>query len=642
MLEARLIHVPISRLSPIPHGVRKTNGVSIENLAASIAAEGLLQNLNVVPDTDSALSGAEEFQNYQVIAGSRRLKALKHLVDTQVLPADYEVPCRVIAPANALSASLAENAIREPMHAGDEFIAFRDMVDAGLSIEDVAQRFGVTPLVVQRRLKLANVSPKLFELFLQDELSLDQMMALAIVDDHKQQEKAWFKVEHEWQRRPHELRVRLTHKEISLKRDPVARFVGRAAYAAAGGVVHEDLFSNDGEGYVADVDLLQRLAAQKLEAVAEQVRHEAWAWVDVRTKLDYSELNAFTRAEPLSHRKPDDAEKKRIKALTAERVDIEKRLRQMQDDDVEDTTGEGDRLEERAGAIGDELVAMESARAKWDPKVLAQAGAIVTIQEDRLLVHRGLVKGKIKLPKDKKLAGKSSAKGSAAAAAEEPPAGHSQALVGELTTAVSFALTAALIANPGCALIALTHALALDTFYDEPTYDHPVRISTKIGNKLQMPQLQDGGPEVAGNPDIARMASEQSALDALLPDEPEQLLGWLFGEGNPHMVRLLAFCVATSINTMTTREDNPCGVAVCELIGLDMRTRWTPKAANYLSRVSAAQIRAALKEHGVHDDLLATTQGMRKADLVAFAEPLLVNWVPALMRFDHGTAHEGA
>jgi ParB family chromosome partitioning protein len=101
------------------------------------------------------------------------------------------------------------------MHAADEFTAFRDMIDAGKSIEDVAARFGVTPLVVQRRLKLANVSPKLFELFRTDQMKLDQMMALALSDDHKAQENAWFKAAADWQRSAHHLREALTKSELS-------------------------------------------------------------------------------------------------------------------------------------------------------------------------------------------------------------------------------------------------------------------------------------------------------------------------------------------------------------------------------------------------------------------------------------------
>jgi ParB family chromosome partitioning protein len=632
MLEARLINVPLTRLNPIPHGVRKTNGVSIENLAASIAAEGLLQNLNVIPDPGSPLAGAEEYQSYQVIAGCRRLKALRHLVSTKQLPEDHEVPCRVILPAQALSASLAENAIREPMHPGDEFVAFRDMIDAGLSVEDVAARFGVTPLVVQRRLKLANVSPKLFDLFLEDKLSLEQMMALAISDDHKAQEKAYFKAEHEWQRHAHELRATLTRKEISLRKDPIARFVGREEYVRAGGVIHDDLFSNDGDGYITDVELLQGLAAKKLEEVAERVRKESWAWVDVRTKLDYSELHAFTRAEPSGMRKPDDAEKKLVKQLTTERADIEKQLRKIENDEIDDVDGEFERLQERSNAIGSELEALVDARAKWDPKILAQAGAIVTIDDNRICIHRGLVKGKVKLPRDGKLKN-AGAKGSASGEVEDGAIGHSAKLTEELTTAVTFALSAELIANPGCALIALTHTLALHCFYMGSTWEEPVRIG--FNNEMGTPQLQDLGENVSGNPDIVRILAERKALEKLLPKEEEDLFAWLLSPaGNGHMVRVLAFCISTSINVKVPREDQRKGIELAKALGLDMTKRWTPKVDNYLSRVSAPHIRLALKDHGIHDDLIATTAKMKKGELAAFAEPHLAAWVPSVLRFN--------
>jgi ParB family chromosome partitioning protein len=252
--EPRLITIPISHLNPIAHGVRKTNGISIDALAASIAAEGLLQNLTVVPDPEAPLAGAEEFQSYQVIAGSRRLRALRKLVADKVLPNDYEVPCRVIEETQALSASLAENAIREPMHPADEFAAFQFMVDAGKSIEDIAARFGVTPLVVQRRLKLANVSPKLFELFRTDQMKLDQMMALALSDDHKAQENAWFKAAADWQRSAHNLREALTKSELSTDSE-LARFVGVSEYVRAGGGVRRDLFSDKDSGYILDVKI---------------------------------------------------------------------------------------------------------------------------------------------------------------------------------------------------------------------------------------------------------------------------------------------------------------------------------------------------------------------------------------------------
>ena len=79
---------------------------------------------------------------------------------------------------------MAENSGRAAMSVADTVTAFAEMIAAGAGVEDVAVCFGITPLTVQRRLKLAKVSPVLFELFRQDKINLDQLMALAITDDH--------------------------------------------------------------------------------------------------------------------------------------------------------------------------------------------------------------------------------------------------------------------------------------------------------------------------------------------------------------------------------------------------------------------------------------------------------------------------
>ena len=47
------------------------------------------------------------------------------------------------------------------MHPADEYAAMSRLIDEGRSVEDVAAAFGVTPLVVKRRMKLAAVSPAL-------------------------------------------------------------------------------------------------------------------------------------------------------------------------------------------------------------------------------------------------------------------------------------------------------------------------------------------------------------------------------------------------------------------------------------------------------------------------------------------------
>ncbi len=61
------------------------------------------------------------------------------------------------------------------MHPADQFVAFYDLVvKSNLSVEEVAGRFGVSPLFVRQRLKLANVSPRFIEAYRSGEMQLDQ------------------------------------------------------------------------------------------------------------------------------------------------------------------------------------------------------------------------------------------------------------------------------------------------------------------------------------------------------------------------------------------------------------------------------------------------------------------------------------
>jgi hypothetical protein len=64
------------------------------------------------------------------------------------------------------------------MHPAHQFTAFRRSVDDGRSVEDVAKRFGATVLLVTQRLKLARVSPHLIKLYREEELTLEQLMAV--------------------------------------------------------------------------------------------------------------------------------------------------------------------------------------------------------------------------------------------------------------------------------------------------------------------------------------------------------------------------------------------------------------------------------------------------------------------------------
>ena len=302
-----LILVPLSQLLPrrSKRNVRTTPRQSIPELAASIARIGLLQNLIVILSADG--------EAYEVVAGDRRLTALKLLAKKKRIPADYEVPCLLVPDASARTVSLAENLLREQMHPADQFEAFAALVKEGRPIEDIAADFGVSPLVVQRRLKLANVSPHLLTDYRAGAATLEQLMALTITDDHTAQEAAFYAAP-EWQRSPSALRDRLTEREITATH-PLVCFVGLDAYTAAGGGIRRDLFAEGDAGtYLTDAALLESLVRGKLDMLAEEVRAEGWAWVEAVPHVSHAERQAFQNA-PRQRREPTTREARRIASL---------------------------------------------------------------------------------------------------------------------------------------------------------------------------------------------------------------------------------------------------------------------------------------------------------------------------------------
>jgi ParB family transcriptional regulator, chromosome partitioning protein len=251
---SEIISIPLNKLVRSPRNVRKTGGESVEELAASIHAHGLLHNLTVTEHQNQ--KGAKSGK-YEVIAGDRRFRALERLASEKKISKTFDVPCKLIEASAALEASLAENTIRVAMHPADQFIAFHDLVKSGLSSDEVAARFGVSVLFVRQRLKLANVAPRFIEDYRAGAVQLEQLEALALTDDHAAQERVWDSAQN-WERSPHNLRRLLTEKKVSSS-DKRAIFVSVKAYSDAGGAIEQDLFDDENEGYLTDPALLDRL-----------------------------------------------------------------------------------------------------------------------------------------------------------------------------------------------------------------------------------------------------------------------------------------------------------------------------------------------------------------------------------------------
>uniref|UniRef100_UPI0038B53EAE ParB/RepB/Spo0J family partition protein n=1 Tax=Sandarakinorhabdus oryzae TaxID=2675220 RepID=UPI0038B53EAE len=135
------------------------------------------------------------------------------------------------------------------MHPLDQFRAFLALREKGRSEEDIAAAFFVGVNVVKQRLRLASVAPALLDVYAEDGMSLEQLMAFTVTADHARQEQVWQAISGSWQKEPYQIRRMLTEKTVRAS-DRRAVFVGLDAYEAAGGVVLRDLFQSDDGGWL--------------------------------------------------------------------------------------------------------------------------------------------------------------------------------------------------------------------------------------------------------------------------------------------------------------------------------------------------------------------------------------------------------
>lgn len=623
-----LLLVPLSRLMLRPTGrnVRKTPRMSIPELAASIQRVGLLQNLIVIAAADG--------EHYEVVAGGRRLAALKLLAKKHHIAKDWEVPCLQVADGTARTASLTENVQREAMHPADQFEAFAALVAEGRPVEDIAADFSVTPLVVQRRLKLANVSPRLMADYRADAVTLDQLMALAITDDHAAQESAFYDAP-TWQRQPSALRERLTEREIDAYRHPLVRFVGLDTYEQAGGGVRRDLFAEGDAGvYLTDAALLERLAQDKLAGIAAEVKAEGWAWVDARPGVTHADLHAFQRA-PRERREPTKREAQRIKKLQTKMQEVGEVLDAALDAEDEE---QADALQEEGEALGEQLQALEDGLQGYGPNVKAAAGTIVTIDRNgEAVIHRGLLReaeAKALRTLDRLRQGfgiEEAENDYEGEDTDDAPkaAAISDRLAQRLSAHRTAALQVEVARHPQAALAALVYGM-VQAVLQASHYGHDLPLGVRLTQQDRLEGMAPDWPESSAA--IALRELQQAWADKL-PEDSAELFTALLAMKQDELVKLLAVCVASTVNVVTPRATpHQPGAELAQAVGLDMAAWWQPTAEGYFRHVPKAAILQAVGEYA--PEHVNRLEKLKKADIASEAERLVdgTGWMPAIFK----------
>ena len=366
-----LQHIPLGRLELSPDNARKTpaDDAALAELKASIAAHGLLENLVVRPVGDG------EDTRYAVIAGGRRLAAMKALAKDGAVAADFPVPCRVCGDgALPRELSLAENTVRVAMHPADQVETFRRLADDGATAAGIAARFGVATRTVEQRLRLGGAAPVLLDALRAGEIDLETLTAFAVTADQGRQTAVWEQMKARgYPPASWEVRRMLTEDRIPATSD-LARFVGVGAYEAAGGAVDRDLFANtdDAGVWLCDPKLLRDLATAKLEAAAEELRTR-WRWAEARIETDWGATARFGRVHPRPG-EPTPEEQAEIERLRTRHDELAAR---DESDWTDELVAEAERIEERL----DEVHTVVEARAVYRREDLGLAGCIVTVGE---------------------------------------------------------------------------------------------------------------------------------------------------------------------------------------------------------------------------------------------------------------------
>ncbi len=596
---------------------------------------------------------------FEVPAGGRRYRALELLVKQKRMAKTQPVPCVVRDGGIAEDDSLAENDERVGLHPLDQFRAFQSLRDGGMSEEEIAARHFVTPAIVKQRLRLASVSAKLHEVYADDGMTLEQLMAFSVTADQARQEQAWDNVSRSQLDEPYQIRRMLTENAVRAS-DRRAQFIGLDAYEQAGGTVMRDLFEHDDGGWLQDVPLLDRLVTDKLKADAEAISAEGWKWIAVAVDFPYGHTNGLREldGEPVDL---TEEERATLDALNAEYAKIEA--------DYQDADELPDEIDQRFGEIEAARSVFGARSLIYDPAETARAGVFISIDAEGLLsVDRGYVRPEDEAPTvvdpeseiqgDEETDDGSRANGSVQRAVitvggspvepvdeedDDTVKPLPDRLITELTAHRTLALRNALANDPAVTFQAVLHNFVLATFYRFASSSGCLEIA------IRTPTFPAQAPGLKESASAEAIDIRHGAWKARLPKDEDELWNVLTAFDGKEQAALFAHCASSAINALHEPANRYNGGHIsahsvrgrldqadvlARAVGLDMVTAgWKPNVDNYLGRVTKPRILEAVRE-AKGEPSVQLIDHLKKGDMAREAERLLegTGWLPEPLR----------
>ena len=297
-----LQHIDISKLKLSDVNMRHSKRPpDVSDILPSIKSRGVLVPLLVRPT-----EGGEDFE---IVAGRRRYFAAKAVADErgEVEP----LPCAVMEAgddAAAVEASLIENFARLDPDEMTQYETFARLVKEDRTVAEIANTFGITELMVKRRLALGNLLPKIRAAYRDEDIDEETIRYLTLAS--KRQQKEWlglFGDPEQYAPRAWELKKWLFGgQDISTE---VALF----PLEDYRGQIIADLFSE--RSYFTDADQFWTLQNQAIAAKRDALLKDGWVEVEI--------LKLGERFQSWKHQKTSKDEGGRVYITVSDRGDVE-------------------------------------------------------------------------------------------------------------------------------------------------------------------------------------------------------------------------------------------------------------------------------------------------------------------------------
>jgi len=264
----QLQHIELSKLKDAAINMRHTKAApDVSDILPSIKTRGVLVPLLVRPNGDG--------KSFEIVAGRRRYFAAKSVAEDG--GAVEPLPCAIMEPgddAAALEASMLENLARLDPDEMTQYETFVRLTKAGKSVADIAATFGITELMVKRRLALGELLPKIRAAYRNEDIDAETIRHLTMAS--KRQQRDWLKLFNdadEYAPRGYQL------KQWLFGGQQIATEVALFPLDAYKGQIVSDLFGE--QSYFADADQFWTLQNAAIAAKRDALIEGGWTEVEI-------------------------------------------------------------------------------------------------------------------------------------------------------------------------------------------------------------------------------------------------------------------------------------------------------------------------------------------------------------------------